>query len=90
MSKESAKAFVKKMAEDRAFSEAMEKLGSVQERTAFAKAEGFDFSREEMTEAAMELNAADVSGGRCCSIRCENEPCGNDRASTSYCRLQAG
>ena len=89
MSKESAIAFVQKMAEDRAFAESMEKLGSVQERIAFVKAEGFDFSREEVTEAAIEMNALDVSGGRCCTVTCEKDQhC--DRASTSYCRLQAG
>ena len=73
MSIESAKKFVKKMTEDPLFAEAVEKLGSKEDRTAFMKQEGFDFSLEELTSAASELNAVDVVGGRCCGSNCEND-----------------
>ena len=75
MSTESAKQFVKKMVEDKTFAEAVEKLGGKEERTAFIKQEGFDFCKEEMTDAASELNAVDVVGGKCCGVTCESEDC---------------
>ncbi len=74
MSTESAKKFVKQMQEDKAFAAAVEKLGGKEERAAFAKQAGFDFTKEELNAAASELNAVDVVGGRCCGQTCENEP----------------
>ena len=75
MSTESAKQFVKKMMEEKAFAEKVEKLSNKEERTAFTQQEGFDFTREELTAAAAELNAVDVVGGKCCGQTCEKEPC---------------
>ncbi len=75
MSTESAKQFIKRMQEDKAFAGSVEKLGSKEERAVFVKLAGFDFSREELTAAASELNAVDVVGGRCCGYTCESEPC---------------
>ena len=71
MSTESAKQFVKRMQDDKAFAAAVEKLSSKEERGTFVKQEGFDFTREELTAAAAELNAVDVVGGKCCGRRCE-------------------
>ena len=75
MSTESAKKFVKRMQEDKTFAGAVEKLGNKEERTAFMKQEGFDFSKEELVDAAMELNATDVVGGKCCGHNCEKDAC---------------
>jgi len=73
MSTESAKQFIKRMQEDKAFAGAVEKLGGKEERAAFIKQQGFDFSKEELTETASEMNALDVVGGKCCGIRCETD-----------------
>ena len=73
MSTESAKKFVKKMMEDKEFAAKVEKLSSKEERTAFTQQEGFDFTREELTAAAAELNAVEVVGGKCCGMRCESD-----------------
>ena len=75
MSTESAKQFVKKMMEDKEFAEKVEQLSSKEERVTFIKQEGFDFTREELTAVAAELNAVDVVGGKCCGRTCEKEPC---------------
>ena len=71
MSTESAKQFVKKIQDDKAFAEKVDKLGGKEERTAFIMQEGFDFTREELISAASELNAVDVVGGKCCGNSCE-------------------
>lgn len=73
MSKESAKMFVKRMQEDKTFAGAVEKLSGKEERTAFIKREGFDFSKEDLTAVATELNSVDVVGGTCCGYTCESE-----------------
>ena len=78
MSIESAKKFVKRMQEDPLFAEAVDKLGSKEERAAFIKKDGFDFTTGELADAASELNAVDVVGGRCCGYHCESEArCGH-------------
>jgi hypothetical protein len=59
------------MVEDKVFAEKMENLDGKGERTAFIKQEGFDFSMEELTAAASELNTVDVVGGDCCGTTCE-------------------
>ena len=80
MSTESAKQFVEKMIEDKAFAEAVEKLSNKEERAEFIKKEGFDFTKEELTDAALELNAVDVVGGRCCGSTCEkSEPASTNK-----------
>ena len=75
MSTESAKKFVKKMMEDKEFARVVEKLGNKEKRVAFIKQEGFDFTKEEMTAVASELNAVDVVGGKCCGQTCEKNEC---------------
>ena len=75
MSTESAKKFVKRMQEDNVFAVAVEKLGGKEERGAFVKKEGFDFTMEELTAAVSELNVVDVVGGKCCTNNCEREIC---------------
>jgi predicted ribosomally synthesized peptide with nif11-like leader len=75
MSTESAKKFVKRMQEDKAFAGAVEKLNGKQERAAFIKQGGFDFSKEELAAVASEMNAVDVVGGKCCGVTCEGEDC---------------
>lgn len=75
MSTESAKKFVTRMQEDKAFAAVVENLSGKEERVAFLKQEGFDFTMEELTVAASELNAVDVVGGKCCGYTCEKEQC---------------
>ena len=77
MSKESAKEFANKMLEDKAFAKAVGRLDSREARNGFIQQQGYDFSREELTDAARELNATDVVGGKCCGATCESEPCKN-------------
>ena len=74
MSKESAKKFVTRMQEDKAFAGAVEKLGDKEKRTAFLKQGEYDFTMEELNAAVSELNAVDVVGGKCCGQTCEREP----------------
>lgn len=83
MSTESAKNFVKRMVEDKGFAAAVEKLVSKEERATFLKQRGFDFTKGELVDAAMELNALDVVGGKCCGLTCEND---SGCAKEPYCR----
>ena len=78
MSTESAKQFVKRMQEDKAFADAVEKLAGKEARTAFVKQEGFDFSKDELASIVSELNVVDVAGGKCCGAKCELD-CPRDR-----------
>ena len=73
MSTESAKKFVSRMQDDKEFAASVEKLAGKEERVAFIKQEGFDFTKEELTEAAVEMNSLNVAGGKCCGFRCEND-----------------
>ena len=75
MSKESARQFVKRMQDDKGFAGEVEKLDNKVERATFIKKQGFEFTKEELTAVASELNAVDVVGGKCCGIRCESD-CG--------------
>ena len=75
MSIESAKQFVKRMQNDKAFAAAVEKLSSKEERGAFVKQEGYDFTMQELTDTASKLDAVDVVGGQCCGHTCENDFC---------------
>jgi len=75
MSTESAKKFVKRMQEDNGFAGEVEKLVGKEERATFFKQEGFAFTKEELTDAAMELNATEVVGGKCCGHNCEKDAC---------------
>ena len=73
MAKESAREFMQKMLTDKSFADEVEKLEGAEERAAFLRRHGYDFGREELTEAASEMNAVDVVGGKCCGHRCEND-----------------
>ena len=73
MAKDSAKEFIQKMLTDRSFAEEVEKLEGAEEREAFLRRHGYDFGREELTEAASEMNATDVTGGKCCGNTCEKD-----------------
>ena len=75
MSTESAKMFVKKMMEDKEFAATVQKLTNRDDRNALIRQEGFEFSKEELIDAASELNAMDVVGGHCCGATCENVSC---------------
>ena len=75
MSTESAKMFAKKMMEDKEFAATMQKLSNGEDRAAFVRQEGFEFSKEELIDAASELNAVDVVGGHCCGQTCEWVSC---------------
>ena len=73
MSTASAQQFVKKMMEDKAFAEKVENLNSKEERAAFIKQEGLDFTQADLVDAASEFSAVDVVGGDCCGVTCESE-----------------
>ena len=83
MSTESAKPFVKKMQDDNGFAREVEKLVSKEERATFIKQRGFDFTKGELMDVVMELNALDVVGGKCCGFTCEND---SGCAKEPYCR----
>ena len=74
MSTESAKKFLTKMLEDKVFAEAVEKQDGKEAREALIRKEGFDFTRDELTTSASEMNAVDVVGGKCCGSSCEHDP----------------
>ena len=74
MTTENAEKFVKRMQEDKAFAAAVEKLGSKEERGAFVKQEGYDFTMQELIDTVSKLDAVDVVGGKCCGQTCEREP----------------
>ncbi|MFC1680062.1 Nif11-like leader peptide family natural product precursor [Elusimicrobiota bacterium] len=66
MSIESAKAFIEKMKTDPALSQRIAACKDTAARVALAKAEGFDFTPEEINTVSMELSPEDlehVSGG---------------------------
>jgi predicted ribosomally synthesized peptide with nif11-like leader len=83
MSKESARQFVNRMQGDEGFAGEVEKLGSKEERATFIKQKGFDFTKGELMDAALELNALDVVGGKCCGMTCEND---SGCSQEPYCR----
>lgn len=56
MSIESAKAFLKRLETDEDFKKELEEQATAEERTIFAKTEGFDFSKEEMDTIKSELS----------------------------------
>ncbi len=79
MSIESAKAFLERVKNDEDFRGEAEEQASVEERLKFAKAQGFDFTIDEMTEARKEgldeleeeeLDQVAAGRGRCYSLKC--------------------
>ena len=67
--------FAKKMMENKEFAATVQKFTNRDDRNAFIRQEGFEFSKEEMIDAASELNAVDVVGGHCCGTSCESDRC---------------
>ena len=66
MSIESAKAFLERVKNDEDFRKELEKKPSVEERIEFAKAQGFDFTTEEIDSLKDELSDEEldaVAGG---------------------------
>lgn len=68
MSVESAKTFIEKVKNDEDFKKKLGELKDAEERLEFARAEGFDFTKEELAEAKEEEGLTDeeldnVAGG---------------------------
>jgi len=67
MSIESAKAFLERVRNDEDFRKELEGMSSVEERTKFVKAQGFDFTEKELDEVTADLGEDQlegVSGGK--------------------------
>ncbi len=76
MSIESAKAFLERVKNDEDFRKELEGKTSVEERIKFAKAQGFDFTKDEsrkVNESLSDEQLDGVSGGAICNW-CSNEP----------------
>ena len=76
MSMESAKAFVEKVKSDDEFSKRVARAASREERAEIAKAEGFDFTPEELKSVTEELSVEElemVAGGNWCGGTHESE-----------------
>ncbi len=56
MSIESAKAFLERVKDDEDFRKELEEQATVEERIKFAKAQGFDFTKEEIDSLTDELS----------------------------------
>ncbi|MCP4623632.1 MAG: Nif11-like leader peptide family natural product precursor [bacterium] len=68
MSTESAKAFIERVENDEDFRKELEERASEEERMIFAKARGFDFTKDEIDELKDALTddlMGNVAGGRC-------------------------
>ena len=68
MSQEQAKKFIERMKTDEAFKAKIMAVEDVAERIKLAKAEGFDFTEDEVKSMSAELSDAEVSavaGGWC-------------------------
>ncbi len=74
MSIESAKAFLERVKNDEDFRKELEGKTSVEERMKFAKAQGFDFTKEEICELADSLSDEELDavaagwGWKCVAI----------------------
>ncbi len=76
MSIESAKAFLERVKDDEDFRKELEEQASAEERIKFAKAQGFDFTKEEIDSLKDELSDDQmdaVAGGGWCWMW--NETC---------------
>ena len=76
MSTESAKAFVERVKTDEDFAKRVAEAASREERAEIVKAEGFDFTAEELKELTNELSVEDleaVAGGSWCGATHESE-----------------
>ena len=73
MSIESAKAFIEKMKTDEDFNQKVKGCKDAEERMAFVKEAGFDFTSEELKEVSENLSDDDldgVAGGICLTDIC--------------------
>jgi predicted ribosomally synthesized peptide with nif11-like leader len=73
MSIESAKAFLERVKNDEDFRKELEEQASAAERIKFVKAQGFDFTKEEIDSHKEELSdeeLEEVAGGRMCKWDC--------------------
>ncbi len=71
MSTESAKAFIERVENDEDFRKELEGRDSAEERMKFAKARGFDFTKDEIAELNDVLTKDElesVAGGVCASL----------------------
>ncbi len=64
MSVESAKAFVERMQSDEAFAKRVAEAESKEDRWVIVKAEGFDFTKDEIEGSTGELSDAELDGVR--------------------------
>ena len=62
MSAESAQAFMERMKSDEEFAKRVAAAESKEDRWAIVKAEGYDFTEEEVQAAASELSDGDLEG----------------------------
>ncbi len=82
MSVESAEAFVERMKTDEEFAKRIAAAESSEQRWAVVKAEGFDFTKEEIEEATAELSEdelASVAAGDDPPVICTNPEPGEIR-----------
>ncbi len=70
MSLESAKKFVEKLQNEDDFAKSFFACTDLEDRKAFIKDNGFEFTKEEIDEARGNI---DVSAGSCCGVTCESE-----------------
>ncbi len=70
MSLESAKEFIEKMQHDDNFAKSFFTCSGFEDRKAFIKEKGFEFTKEEIDEA---MQVIEVSGGKCCGGTCESD-----------------
>ncbi len=79
MSIESAKAFLEKVRTDDAFRKQVGEKATTEDRLEFIKTQGFDFTKEDLTEVQSELGddeLAQVAGGAWCGDTHESDdPC---------------
>jgi predicted ribosomally synthesized peptide with nif11-like leader len=76
MSVRSARDFLTKAAKDEEFRNGLGGCKTRADQYQFAQGAGFEFTGDEMREAAGELQDADldvISGGSCCGVTCEPE-----------------
>ncbi len=73
MSIESVKAFLEKMKTDKAFFDKVSACKDAAERMELVKAEGFDFTADELEKVKTELSTEDLEGisGGICFMKCD-------------------
>ncbi len=90
MSVESAKAFLERMKTDEDFHKRVGEVENAAERLAFVKAEGYDFTREEIGSVATELSEEEldkVAGGWNPGGCGMSEPCNADCGFAEVCSV---